>query len=156
EKMNQGRDQKRYAEYLHGQTRELLTNFGKIDIMWFDFSYVKPEGNGKGRDAWQSEKLLKMIRELQPQIMLDDRLDLPEGWDFKTPEQFQPRGWPTVNGKPVVWEACHTFSGSWGYHRDEQSWKSVDLLLRMLIDSVSKGGNFLLNVGPTGRGEFDE
>jgi alpha-L-fucosidase len=61
-----------------------------------------------------------------------------------------------VAGKPVVWEACQTFSGSWGYHRDEESWKSVDQLIRMLCDTVSKGGNLLLNVGPTGRGEFDQ
>jgi alpha-L-fucosidase len=61
-----------------------------------------------------------------------------------------------VNGQPVVWEACQTFSGSWGYFRDEESWKSVDQLVQMLIDGVSKGGNLLLNVGPTGRGEFDE
>ena len=60
-----------------------------------------------------------------------------------------------MGGKPVVWEASQTFSGSWGYHRDEETWKSVDTLVKMLIDSVSKGGNLLLNVGPTGRGEFD-
>jgi alpha-L-fucosidase len=59
-------------------------------------------------------------------------------------------------GRPVVWEACQTFSGSWGYHRDETSWKSPEQLVQMLIDTVSKGGNLLLNVGPTGRGEFDE
>ena len=56
----------------------------------------------------------------------------------------------------MVWEACQTFSGSWGYHRDEASWRSTDELIRTLIDCVSKGGNLLLNVGPTGRGEFDE
>jgi alpha-L-fucosidase len=141
--------------------RELLTQFGQIDIMWFDFSY--PAGGnrpetwvGKGRDDWQSEKLLKMVRELQPHIILNDRLDLPEGWDMKTPEQYQPREWLRVEGQPVVWEACQTFSGSWGYHRDEASWKSVDQLVQMLVDTVSKGGNLLLNVGPTGRGEFDE
>jgi alpha-L-fucosidase len=61
-----------------------------------------------------------------------------------------------VDGKPVVWEACQTFSGSWGYHRDEQSWRDTDELIRTLIDCVSKGGNLLLNVGPTARGEFDE
>jgi alpha-L-fucosidase len=55
----------------------------------------------------------------------------------------------------VLWEACHTFSGSWGYHRDEASWKSVEQLIQLLIDTVSKGGNLLLNVGPTARGEFD-
>jgi alpha-L-fucosidase len=156
ERLNEGRDQARYAEYLHGQVRELLTEFGKVDILWFDFSYPKPDGSGKGRDDWQSEKLLRLVRELQPQVILDDRLDLEEGWDIKTPEQYQPREWVTFQGKAVVWEACQTFSGSWGYHRDEASWKSVEQLIQMLIDTVSKGGNLLLNVGPTGRGEFDE
>ena len=153
EKLNETRDQAQYIEYLHGQVRELLTGYGKVDVMWFDFSYPGP--GGKGRNEWQSEKLLAMVRELQPGILLDDRLDLPEGWDIKTPEQWQPREWVKINGQPVVWEACQTFSGSWGYHRDESSWKSVDQLVRMLIDTVSKGGNLLLNVGPTGRGEFD-
>ncbi len=157
--MNEGRDQKRYTEYLHGQVRELLTNFGKIDILWFDFSYPSREGfQGKGRDDWQSAQLLKLVRELQPEILLNDRLDLgddAQSWDLKTPEQFQPRVAPDFNGQPIVWEACQTLSGSWGYHRDENSWKSVDQLLLMLIDSVSKGGNMLLNVGPTARGEFD-
>jgi alpha-L-fucosidase len=96
-----------------------------------------------------------MIRELQPHVVLNDRLDLDDGWDVRTPEQWQPQSWITVDGQPVVWEACQTFSGSWGYHRDEASWKSVGQLLRMLVDTVSKGGNLLLNVGPTGRGEFD-
>ncbi len=156
EKLNEGRDQARYAEYLHGQVRELLTEFGKIDILWLDFSYLVPDGSGKGREDWQSEKLYELIRELQPQVLLNDRIDLPDKWDFKTPEQIVPRGWVTVNGQRVVWEACHTFSGSWGYHRDEASWKSPEQLVQLLIDTVSKGGNLLLNVGPTGRGEFDE
>ncbi len=160
DKMNEGRDQMKYADYLHGQVRELLTEFGKVDILWFDFSYPRPDDpqglKGKGRADWRSEELLKMVRELQPGIILDDRLDLRHGWDIKTPEQYQPREWVKVDGKPVVWEACQTFSGSWGYHRDEQTWKSVDQLVQMLIDTVSKGGNLLLNVGPTGRGEFDE
>jgi len=151
ETANKTRDIRRYAEYLHGQTRELLTQFGKVDILWYDFTY-----EGKSKDDWQSEKLVKMIRELQPHVILDDRLDLENSWDVKTPEQFQPREWVKVNGQPVVWEACQTFSGSWGYHRDEESWKSVDMLVQMLIDTVSKGGNLLLNVGPTGRGEIDE
>jgi len=154
EKMNQGRVQAQYAKYLHGQVRELLTQFGKVDVLWFDFSYPK-DGTGKGRADWQSEKLLELVRKLQPDVILDDRLDLPYGWDVKTPEQFQPREWPTVNGQRVVWEACQTLGGSWGYHRDETSWRSVDELIQTLIDCVSKGGNFLLNVGPTGRGEFD-
>jgi alpha-L-fucosidase len=153
-KLNEGREVKKYTAYLHSQVRELLTNFGKIDIMWFDFSY--PGDDGKGHEDWDSDNLMKMIRELQPDVILDDRLDIPYGWDIKTPEQFQPRTGVTVDGKPVVWEACQTLSGSWGYHRDEESWKSVDMLVQMLIDSVSKSGNLLLNVGPTARGELDE
>ena len=160
--MNKGRNQSKYADYLHGQVKELLTEFGDVSLLWFDFSFVNNDARldfskGKGREAWKSEELYRMIRELQPKIMVNDRLDLDGVYgDMKTPEQFQPRNHVTVNGKPVVWEACQTFSGSWGYHRDENSWRSVRQLLSTLIDCVSKGGNLLLNVGPTGRGEFDE
>jgi alpha-L-fucosidase len=153
--MNASRDQRKYAAYLKGQVRELLTRYGQVDIMWFDFSFPGSGPEGKGRDAWQSADLVAMIRELAPQIILDDRLDLPGVGDIKTPEQFQPRAWPQVDGRRVVWEACQTFAGSWGYHRDESSWRSVENLVQTLIDCVSKGGNLLLNVGPTGRGEFD-
>ena len=154
---NEDRDIRKYTEYLHAQVRELLTKFGRIDYIFFDFSY--PGQDGKGRDDWQSEKLLKMVRQLQPHILINDRLDLndvPGGWDIKTPEQLMVRERVKVDGKPVLWETCQTFSGSWGYHRDESSWKSVEQLVQMLIDTVSKGGNLLLNVGPTARGEFDQ
>lgn len=154
-KLNQGRDRTRYAAYMRGQVQELLTGYGDIDVMWFDFSYPKPDGSGKGKEDWESDQLLETVRRLRPNIILDDRLDIPYGWDIKTPEQYQPRKGVTVDGKPVVWEACQTFSGSWGYHRDESSWKSVDQLVQMLVDTVSKDGNLLLNVGPTARGEFD-
>jgi len=148
------RDLTKYAGYLHGQSRELLSQFGKIDILWYDFSVgAGDKFPGKGKEVWQSEKLITLVRELQPDIIVNDRLQIEQ--DIKTPEQFQPRSWVMVDGKPVIWEACQTFSGSWGYHRDEETWKSIDILVQMLIDSVSKGGNLLLNVGPTGRGEFD-
>ena len=165
EKLNQPRDQKRYIKYLHGQARELLTQFGTIDVMFYDFSYPPGEGrwladsHGKDRDDWDSKTLIQLTRELQPNIVVNDRLDLNDiegGWDYRTPEQFMPREWVTVDGKQVPWETCQTLSGSWGYHRDESSWKSVEQLVRMLAEVVSKGGNLLLNVGPTGRGEFDE
>lgn len=155
QKLNQSRDMARYREYLHGQVRELLTRYGKIDVMFYDFSYP-PQ---KGRTEWGSEELLRMTRELQPGIVVNDRLDLvdvPGGWDYRTPEQVLPPEGVVVDGKPVVWEACHTFSGSWGYHRDEASWKSVPQLVQLLIEVVSRGGNLLLNVGPTARGELDE
>ena len=132
---------------------------------FYDFSY--PPGRrgrpddwvGKGRDEWGSEALIKLTRELQPGIVVNDRLDLDDvegGWDYRTPEQFMPRKWVEYNGERVFWETCQTFSGSWGYHRDESSWKSVEQLVQMLIGVVSRGGNLLLNVGPTGRGEFDD
>jgi alpha-L-fucosidase len=152
------RDIRKYAEYLRGQVRELLTNYGKIDIFWPDFSYTNLSvgwAHGKGRADWQSEELVAMIRELQPEILINNRLDYEEEADFFTPEQVQPRGWVQVKGKRVPWEACQTLNGSWGYDRDNMNWKSSDLLVRMLVDTVSKGGNLLLNVGPTARGEFD-
>ncbi|HXF64268.1 MAG TPA: alpha-L-fucosidase [Caldilineaceae bacterium] len=153
---NRHRDIRKYAEYLHGQTRELLTQFGKIDIMWFDFSYSDRDwgwSKGKGKADWQSEKLLAMVRELQPHILVNDRLEI--GGDFKTPEQYQPAGRLMVDGQPVTWEACQTLNGSWGYHRDNLDWKPAEMLIRMLVDTVSKDGNLLLNVGPNARGEFE-
>ena len=161
QKMNEKRDMSKYREYLHNQVRELLTGFGKVDVMFFDFSYPQREEKnglkGKGRDDWDSENLIKMVRELQPHILVNNRLDLPlEDSDFQTPEQIQPRQWVSVDGKPVYWETCQTFSGSWGYYRDEYTWKSPQQLIRMLVSTVSAGGNLLMNVGPTARGTLDE
>ncbi len=156
-RLNKGKDMNRYREYMKNQVRELLTNYGEISIIWFDFSF--PGKNGKGRQDWDSENLLKLARSLQPGIIVDDRLDLRDvegGWDFTTPEQYKVTKWPEVNGKRVPWETCQTFSGSWGYYRDETSWKSPAQLIELLTESVSKGGNLLLNVGPTARGTFDE
>ena len=157
--LNAGRNATRYRDYLHGQVRELLTRYGRIDYIFFDFSY--PNGKrpgpsvlpGKGPDAWGSAELLAMARELQPGIVVNDRLGIPG--DFVTPEQYQPSGPMAADGKPIVWEACQTLNGSWGYDRDNLDYKPVDLLVRMLIDGVSKDGNMLLNVGPTARGNFD-
>jgi alpha-L-fucosidase len=154
-----GRDIAAYRRYLHGQVRELLTGYGPVDELWFDFSYpdhvhegVKVWG-GKGADDWGAAELLAMVRELQPGILVNDRLGV--AGDFVTPEQYQPASPVTRNGVPVPWEACQTLNGSWGYDRDNRDFKSVDLLLRMLVDTVSKDGNLLLNVGPTARGEID-
>lgn len=156
EELNKDRDMSIYRKYLKNQVTEILTNYGKIDMLWMDFSF--PGKNGKGRDDWGSVDLMKLIRKLQPGIIVNDRLDLKEyagGWDFTTPEQFKVKEWPTYNGKKVPWETCQTFSGSWGYYRDELTWKDNKQLLVLLMESVSKGGNVLLNVGPTGRGEID-
>ena len=158
-KMNETRDMARYREYMRRQVRELLTRYGKVDVLWFDFSYPDMEAKGlkgKGREDWGSEELLQMVRELQPGIIVDNRLDLPARMaDIHTPEQYQPTEWPRIDGVPVFWEACQTFSGSWGYHRDEATWKSPEQLVQMLVNCVSLGGNLLMNVGPTARGNFD-
>ncbi len=155
-KLNEGRDMARYREYLHNQVRELLTEFGKIDIIWFDFSYPQWGEDGKGHADWDSEGLVRMIRELQPGIMINNRLDLPGGGDVITPEQNTPDDPVTdENGNPVVWEGCQTFSGSWGYHRDELTWKSAKQCIDMLINHVCRNGNLLMNVGPTSRGYID-
>jgi alpha-L-fucosidase len=158
-KENQDRDVRKYAAYMREQVRELLTNYGTIDIIWFDFSYPGPGPAGlmgKGREDWESEELLALVRELQPGIIVNNRLDLPEvPADVYTPEQVQPRRWFTVDGRQVTWELCNTFSGSWGYHRDEMSWKSPEQLVQSLVSSVAFGGNLLMNVGPTARGTFD-
>lgn len=162
--LDRGRDMHKYCEYMRNQVRELLTNYGKIDILWFDFSYEQghPEardwmqfGGGKGKNEWEAEELIATARSLQPDIIIDNRTQIEQ--DIDTPEQWQPTEWPRhkETGELLVWEACQTFSGSWGYHRDEQTWKSPEILINMLIDTVSCGGNLLMNVGPTGRGDFD-
>jgi alpha-L-fucosidase len=157
--MNRNRDIKKYQQYMKNQLTELFTNYGQIDELFLDFSY-----GDKGHNEWDSEGLLKIIRRLQPQIIVDDRLDLNDtgwGYDFVTPEQTMPSKWETRKHPEtgaevrVPWETCQTFSGSWGYYRDETSWKSNRQLIAMLIEVVSKGGNLLLNVGPTARGTFD-
>ena len=157
-RMNQGRDMRRYAAYMREQVRELLVAH-KPEIIWFDFSYPTRDYKGlpgKGHLDWESEALHTLVRELCPGIIINNRLDLPGSADIHTPEQFQPREWIHVEGKPVVWEACQTFSGSWGYHRDESTWKSPEQLIKMLVTTVSCGGNLLMNVGPTARGIFDQ
>ena len=160
DKLNKGKDMNVYRQYVKDQVREILTNYGKIDIIWLDYSFPsrKDYDHGKDRNDWDSENLLKMVRELQPQIIINDRLDLLDvegGWDFTTPEQYKVSKWPEKNGVKVPWETCQTFSGSWGYYRDEMTWKNTKQLLVLLIETVSKGGNLLLNVGPTARGTFD-
>jgi alpha-L-fucosidase len=161
--LNAGRDITRYGAYMRGQVTELLTGFGRIDVIWFDFSYPDRTYKGlpgKGRKDWQSIELLSLVRRLQPEIVVSNRLDLDDLIagvpDVMTPEQYTPRTPPLFKGREATWEVCHTFSGSWGYYRDEESWKSPEQLVKLLIDSVALGGNLLMNVGPTGRGTFDQ
>lgn len=150
------RDFSRYVDYLHGQVRELLTNYGKIDIIWFDFSY----GNMSG-ETWKATELVNMVRSLQPHIVIDNRLGgniksgNPEIYsgDFASPEQFiPPEGIVNEDGRSIPWEACITQNNNWGYFAADKDYKSPGLCIRSLVECVSKSGNMLLNVGPNAKG----
>jgi alpha-L-fucosidase len=160
----------KYVEYLHNQTRELLTNYGKIDIMWFDFSYDshKRRQNNmlpysmKG-ETWEATKLIKMIRELQPGIIIDNRLggsgqnaeQEAYAGDFLSPEQIIPtEGITDELGRAVPWEECMTLNDNWGYAAKDKNYKTAQNVIHMLIECASKGGNLLLNVGPNAKGEI--
>lgn len=150
----------RYVEYMHNQVEELMTNYGKIDIIWFDFSYGSLTG-----EAWRATELVKMIKKYQPHIIIDNRLGgnikaaEPEIYagDFANPEQIlPPEGITNVKGEPIPWEANITFNNNWGYHADDNDYKSVRQVVHAIVECVSKGGNLLLNVGPNAKGEIPE
>jgi len=124
------------------QVRELLTSYGPIGVMWFDTpERITPE---------QSAELMKLIHSIQPDCIVNQRVGNGLG-DYGTPEQKIPT---EIGAKP--WETCMTLNGHWGYNKADQKWKSHESLIRNLIDIVSKGGNYLLNVGPTGEGVINE
>lgn len=163
---DEGRDFDRYLAYLHAQVRELCTNYGKIDIFWFDFSY----GDLRG-EAWRATELVRMVRSLQPGVIIDNRLEVSgEGFgslvtgepteysgDFVSPEQIiPPEGIVDAQGRDVAWEACVTMNNHWGYCAADRHFKPASLLIRKLVECVSKGGNLLLNVGPDARGRIPE
>jgi len=155
----------RYLEYLKNQVRELLTNYGKIDIMWFDFSYGEMTG-----EKWEATKLVEMVRSLQPEIIIDNRLitnGLPGGpldaeplyyaGDFYSPEQIIPTtGHVDPLGRDVPWESCVTLNNHWGYGAKDLNYTSTRNIIQMLINTTSKNGNLLINVGPNAKGEFPD
>jgi len=134
---------KRFVEYTHGLIRELLTNYGKIDVLWYDVSWPL---DAKG---WESERMNKMVFELQPDIIVNNRNKLPG--DFSTPEQ---KIVAETNGR--AWESCMTLNDSWGYQRADDNWKTSKTVIRNLITCVRDGGNYLLNIGPRGDGSIPE
>ncbi|NOV03246.1 alpha-L-fucosidase [Paenibacillus planticolens] len=154
----------RYLQYMHGQVKELLTNYGKLDVMWFDFSYDNMKG-----ETWKATELMAMIRSLQPHIIVDNRLDasgeeggsiftnnpLSYSGDFASPEQIiPPQGVTDHEGNPIPWEACITLNNNWGYAAQDFQYKSPTTVIRKLVECVSKNGNLLLNVGPNALGEI--
>ena len=161
---NEGRDFDRYLDYMHAQVRELCTNYGKLDILWFDFSYDRLRG-----EAWRAAELVDMVRTLQPEVIIDNRLEVsgegfgslaacrptPYHGDFVSPEQIiPPNGLRDAEGNPLVWESCVTMNNHWGYCAADHYYKSAPMLIRKLVECVSKGGNLLLNVGPDAQGRF--
>ncbi|MBO5262105.1 MAG: alpha-L-fucosidase [Clostridia bacterium] len=154
----QGEHFERYVEYLHNQVRELLTNYGKIDIMWFDFHYGEMTG-----EKWEATRLIKMAREINPDLIIDDRLggdikvDEPVYYagDFGSPEQMIPAGGvKDYHGNPIPWETCMTLNDNWGYSQRDMNYKSAKNVIRMIAECTSKGGNLILNVGPDARGNI--
>ncbi len=141
----QGADLNRYIDFMKGQLRELLTNYGPIGVLWFDGGW---EHNAQ---ELRSAEVNAFIRSLQPQILINDRNHLPE--DFSTPEQTIPAD-ALPGGR--LWETCMTINDTWGYAKNDTNWKSAEDLIRKLCDIAHKGGNFLLNVGPTAEGTFPE
>lgn len=149
---NEGRDHDKYVEYLHAQVDELISNYGGIDILWWDYSSEALQG-----DSWGATELLAKVKEKHPWIIMNNRLfaniqtggtsaegfDLSQG-DYITPEQKI----PTTGIEGVDWETCMTMNNTWGYSKHDDDWKSAEALIRNLIDAASKGGNYLLNIGP--------
>ncbi|MCM2369507.1 alpha-L-fucosidase [Aporhodopirellula aestuarii] len=160
---NGSRDHTKYQDYLHRQVDELLSNYGPVDVLWWDYSSIDFQGD----QAWRSSELIDLVRSKQPNVVMNNRLFRirEAGWagmgtagftpqldtkygDFITPEQHIP-----ATGMPGVdWETCMTLNTTWGYSEHDHAWKSDEMLIRNLVDIASKGGNYLLNIGPKGDG----
>lgn len=150
-------DFNRYIDYMEGQLKELVNNYGKIGVLWFDGEWENTWDQKKGKDLYE------YVRSLQPDIIINNRVGKgragmagtydPEAaaGDFGTPEQEIP-----ATGLDYDWETCMTMNDHWGYNKHDDNWKSTKDLIRKLVDIASKGGNFLLNVGPTAEGLFPE
>jgi alpha-L-fucosidase len=131
---------RRFVDYIHTHVRELMTNYGKVDVLWYDVAWPLDAA------GWESAEMNKMVRQLQPQIIINNRSKIPE--DFDTPEQ------KIEASKGRNWESCMTMNGSWGYHKSDDDWKTPKTVVRNLITCSKGGGNYLLNIGPLGDGSI--
>jgi len=159
-------DFNRYLEFMHHQVEEIVTKYGKLDILWFDFSYGEMFG-----EKWKASDLIELVRKHQPDVVVDNRLETSgEGFgsiaseeihlysgDFVSPEQIVPHeGIRNVKGELLPWELCLTMNNHWAYNPSDKLYKSPKVLIRKLVECVSKGGNMILNVGPTAKGNFPQ
>jgi alpha-L-fucosidase len=132
---------KRFVDYIHGQIRELMSNYGKVDILWYDMP-VPLDAKG-----WRSEEMNGMVLKLQPDILINNRNLLPG--DFSTPEQ-------STQAAKGEWESCMTINDSWGYLAGDNNWKSAQQLVQNLVECARDGGNYLLDIGPKADGSVPE
>lgn len=161
---NENRDFNRYLEYMFNQAREICSNYGKLDLLWFDFSYDHMRG-----ETWKATEFIEMVRSLQPNVIIDNRLEVsgegfgslhdcrptPYHGDFVTPEKFiPPQGILDVEGNPMLWEVCATMNNNWGFNGTDPFYKPASMLIKKLVECVSKGGNMILNVGPDAQGNI--
>ena len=161
---NENRDFNRYLEYMFNQAREICSNYGKLDLLWFDFSYDHMRG-----ETWRATEFMEMVRSLQPNVIIDNRLEVsgegfgslhdcrptPYHGDFVTPEKFiPPQGILDVEGNPMLWEVCATMNNNWGFNGTDPFYKPASMLIKKLVECVSKGGNMILNVGPDAQGNI--
>lgn len=124
---------KRFVAYTHGLIRELMSNYGKIDILWYDVDQpLTPE-------QWEASRMNRMVFDLQPDIIVNNRNGL-DG-DFSTPEH-------KIQAAQRAWESCETMNLGWGFQRSDVEWKSPRRILNDLATSAQQGGNYLLNIGP--------
>lgn len=157
-------DFNRYLDYMHGQVKELVTNYGKLDLLWFDFSY-----DDMCKEKWRATELIQMVRKYQPDVIIDNRLEgsgesngsittaNPSTYsgDFASPEQIiPPEGIRDEQGEMVPWELCATMNNHWGYCNFDHEFKPAGMLIRKLVECTSKGGNMILNVGPDAKGRI--
>ncbi len=133
----------RFVEYTHGLVREICSNYGKLDILWYDVAWPLDA------EDWESRKMNRMVRQLLPDVIINNRSKEPE--DFGTPEQ---RIVAEKEGR--AWEACMTMNDSWGYQAADDNWKTPKQIVRNLVTCARDGGNYLLNIGPKADGSIPE